>query len=91
MNIRGFFSIYFISALSSYIYCQNDEEIIQEITDKVTNLHVSKDLSFDYLIGGQKILEKKLKDIKEDNKHQQITMGYYVVVTEKCLNSIIMI
>ena len=74
MNIRGFFSICFISALSSCLYGQNDEGIIQEITDKVTNLHVSKDLSFDYLIGGQKILEKNLNDIKEDGKHQQITI-----------------
>ena len=53
MNIRGFFSIYFISVLSSCIYCQNDEEIIQEITNKVTHLEVSKDKSFDYLIVGQ--------------------------------------
>ena len=74
MNIRGFFSICFISALSSCLYGQNDEGIIQEITDKVTNLHVSKDLSFDYLIGGQKILEKNLNDIKDDGKHQQITI-----------------
>ena len=74
MNIRVFFSICFISALSSCLYGQNDEGIIQEITNKVTNLNVSKDLSFDYLIGGQKILEKNLNDIKDDGKHQQITI-----------------
>ena len=74
MNICVFFSIYFISALSSCIYCQNDEEIIQEITNKVTHLEVSEDKSFDYLIGGKEVLEKNLKDIEEDNKHQQITI-----------------
>ena len=74
MNIRGFLSICFISALSSCIYGQNDEEIIREITTKVTHLEVSKDKSFYYLIGGQKILEKNLNVIKEVNKHQQITI-----------------
>ena len=75
MNIQGFLSICFISALSSCIYGQNDEGIIQETTTKVTRLEVSKDKSFYYLIGGQKILEKNLKDIKEENnKHQQITI-----------------
>ena len=74
MNIRVFFSIYFISALSSCIYGQNDREIIRGITNKVTHLEISKDKSFNYLIGGQKILEKNLNDIKEDGKHQQITI-----------------
>ena len=73
MNIRVFFPIYFISALSACIYGQNDREIIQEITSKVTHLNVSKDKSFDYLIGGQKILEKNLNDIRVDN-HQPITI-----------------
>ena len=73
MNIRVFFSIYFISALSSCIYGQNDGEIIEEITNKVRNLNVSEDKSFDYLIGGQKILEKNLNDIRVDN-HQPITI-----------------
>ena len=74
MNIRVFFSICFISALSSCIHGQNDKEIIEEITNKVTQLHVSKDKSFDYLIGGKEVLSKNLKDIKEENKHQQITI-----------------
>ena len=73
MNIRVFFSIYFISALSSCIYGQNDRGIIEGITNKVTHLEVSKDKSFDYLIGGQKILEKNLNDIRVDN-HQPITI-----------------
>ena len=46
MNIQGFLSICFISALSSCIYGQNDEGIIQETTTKVTRLEVSKDKSF---------------------------------------------
>lgn len=58
MNIRGFFSIYFISALSSCIYGQKDKEIIQEITNKVRVLDVCENKSFDCLICGQKILEK---------------------------------
>ena len=74
MGIRGFFSICFISVLNSCIYGQNDEVIIQEITNEVTNLEVSQDKSFNYLIGGQKILEKNLNDIKDDGKHQQITI-----------------
>ena len=72
MNVRGFLSICFISALSSCIYGQNDVEIIQKTTTKVTRLEVSKDKSFYYLIGGQKILEKNLKDIKDDGNHQRI-------------------
>ena len=74
MNIRGFFSIYFISALSACIYGQNDRDIIEEITNKVRNLNVSEDKSFDYLIVGQKILKENLNEIKENNKHQQITI-----------------
>ena len=74
MNIRGFFAIYFISALISCIYGQNNKKIIEEITTKVRNLEVSKDKSFDYLIGGKEILSKNLKDIEEEKKHQQITI-----------------
>ena len=74
MNIRVFFSIYFISALSSCIYGQNDREIIRGITNKVTHLEISKDKSFNYLIGGKEVLSKNLKDIKDRNKHQQITI-----------------
>ena len=73
MNIRVFFSIYFISALSSCIYGQNDREIIAEITNKVRDLDVREDKSFDYLIVGQKILEKNLNDIRDD-EHQKITI-----------------
>ena len=47
------FLICFIAALTSCIYGQSGKEIIDLIINKVTNINVTQDKSFDYLIGGR--------------------------------------
>ena len=68
------FLICFIAALTSCIYGQNNQEIIISIIDKVRNINVNKDNSFDYLVGGREIFGERIKEIEKEKEHQQITI-----------------